>query len=91
MEGLAGTAGTACSVAEVLGEGLAVPSSSASRAHGASGGGRVLTDAVLKTQRDTIRAINEVRDELQMIRTVMNNMCVAMSDIPSSIKDLVKK
>ncbi|XP_049913336.1 t-SNARE domain-containing protein 1-like [Epinephelus moara] len=76
--------------------GLAVPSTSAlstsaSRAHGAPGSGRVLTDTVLQTQRDTISAINEVRDELQQIRTVMSNMCDVMSEIASSIKDLVKK
>lgn len=80
--------GTACP--GTVAEGLAVPSTSASRAHGATSG-RVLTDTVLQTQRDTISAINEVRDELQQIRTVMSNMCDVMSDIASSIKDLVKK
>ena len=81
--------GTACP--GTVAEGLAVPSTSVSRAHGTPKSGRVLTDTVLQTQRDTISAINEVRDELKQIRIVMSCMCDAMSDTASSMKDFVKK
>ena len=43
------------------------------------GGGQVLTETVLQTQRDTIGAIREVREELAQIRTVLQNMCDIMS------------
>lgn len=71
--------------------GPAVPSTSASRAHGAPRSGRVLTGAVLQTQRDTIGAINEVRNELRQLNRAMNNICVVLSDIASSIKEIAKK
>ena len=61
-----------------------VPSRSASRPHGTVGSGRVLTDAVLQTQRDTIDAITVIADELKQIRVVLG-------DIASTLKDLVKK
>lgn len=61
-----------------------VPSTSVSRPHGTGGSGRVLTDAVLQTQRDTINAITVIADELQQIRVVLG-------DTASTLKDLVKK
>ena len=48
-----------------------------------SGQGRVLTDAVLETQREMIQAVNNVCDELKQIKNVM-------SEINSSLKELVK-
>lgn len=61
-----------------------VPSTSASRLYGTAGSGRVLTEAVLQTQRDTINAITVIADELKQIRVVLG-------DIASTLKDLVKK
>ncbi|KAA0718438.1 hypothetical protein E1301_Tti019304 [Triplophysa tibetana] len=61
-----------------------VPSTSASRPYGTAGSGRVLTEAVLQTQRDTINAITVIADELKQIRVVLG-------DIASTLKDLVKK
>lgn len=49
-----------------------------------AGSGRVLTEAVLQTQRDTINAITVIADELKQIRVVLG-------DIASTLKDLVKK
>ncbi|XP_078019483.1 uncharacterized protein LOC144461802 [Epinephelus lanceolatus] len=54
------------------------------------GGGRVLTDRVLETQRETISAIREVRDELTQIRMVMQNMCELISSATDAIKQLQK-
>ncbi|KAL7405253.1 hypothetical protein ABVT39_026006 [Epinephelus coioides] len=54
------------------------------------GGGRVLTDRVLETQRETISAIREVRDELTQIRMVMQNMCELISSATDAIKRLQK-
>ena len=51
---------------------------------GTPGSGRVLTDAVLQTQRDTISAINVIADELKGLRVVL-------CEISTSLKDLVKK
>lgn len=59
-----------------------VPSTSAQRPHGT--GGRVLTEAVLQTQKDTIDAITIISDELKEIRAVL-------CDIASTLKDIVKK
>ena len=59
-----------------------VPGPGVSSAHGTSG--RVLTDAVLQTQRDTITAIHTVSEELKQIRMVLG-------DISESLKQLVKK
>ncbi|XP_041843329.1 nuclear apoptosis-inducing factor 1-like [Melanotaenia boesemani] len=67
------------------------PTTSAPRAHGTAGGGRVLTDAVLQTQRDTIDAVKEIRDELHQIRHVISGMCAVLSEISTSLKELVKK
>ncbi|XP_059367785.1 nuclear apoptosis-inducing factor 1-like isoform X2 [Carassius carassius] len=61
-----------------------VPSTSASRLYGTAGSGRVLTEAVLQTQRDTINAVTVIADELKQIRVVLG-------DIASTLKDLVKK
>ncbi len=54
------------------------------RPHSTGGSGRVLTEAVLQTQRDTINAITVIADELKQIRVVL-------CDIASTLKDLVKK
>ncbi|CAJ1053435.1 nuclear apoptosis-inducing factor 1-like [Xyrichtys novacula] len=54
-------------------------------------GGQVLTDTVLQTQRDTIGAIREVREELAQIRIVLQNMCDIMSAATDAIKELLKK
>lgn len=61
-----------------------VPSTSVPRPHGMDGSGRVLTEAVLQTQRHTINAITVIADELKQIRVVL-------CDIASTLKDLVKK
>ncbi|KAA0713068.1 hypothetical protein E1301_Tti008621 [Triplophysa tibetana] len=61
-----------------------VPSTSASRPYGTAGSGRMLTEAVLQTQRDTINAITVIADELKQIRVVLG-------DIASTLKYLVKK
>lgn len=43
-------------------------------------GGRVLTDAVLQTQRDTITAIREVAKELREIKGVLSEISVSLKD-----------
>lgn len=57
---------------------------SPARLHSTGGSGRVLTEAVLQTQRDTINAITVIADELKQIRVVL-------CDIASTLKDQVKK
>ncbi|GAA6073562.1 myb-related transcription factor, partner of profilin-like [Tachysurus ichikawai] len=54
-----------------------------SSAPSASKSGRVLTDAVLQLQQETINAVNRVADELRQMREVMQ-------EIAQSLKDAVK-
>lgn len=61
---------------------LKEPSTSASRTHGMGGSGRVLTDGVPETQRDTTDALKVIADELKKISVVL-------CDIASTLK--VKK
>lgn len=74
---------------EVQGEGFSdadaqrPAQSSAPSASGTSKSGRVLTDAVLQLQRETINAVNGVADELRQMREVMQ-------EIAQSLKDAVK-
>ena len=42
--------------------------------------GRVLTDAVLQMQSDTINAVNEVARELQEIKNVLSNLNTTMKE-----------
>ncbi|CAL8310488.1 unnamed protein product [Boreogadus saida] len=46
--------------------------------------GRVLTDAVLQLQRETIAAVNNLTEEMRQIRNVI-------TEIATTLKDTVKK
>ncbi|XP_056276750.1 GTP-binding protein REM 2 isoform X3 [Pseudoliparis swirei] len=46
-----------------------------------SSSGRVLTDAVLQNQRDTLAAVHEVARELGQIRHVLGEICTCLKDI----------
>ncbi len=60
------------------------PTPSTTRQSGAPASGRVLTDAVLQLQRETIQAINNLTDEMRRITNVL-------TEIATTLKEHVQK